>query len=330
MIRRVKLYFVCKGTSTNDVIDSIKKNVNVPKKTLWELFTGKKNEKSDLSKLDSIGITQIGLASQNEEVSRLLDELTRNVREKRIYTSLEYSAIESGVILFNNTRKMSKIQLYPLVNMSNDTHITSKSEFQKFMQMFSNKIYPVKDSSSEVNWEYINPSKQLRQLSKYNFTEFMNNVKKIISSTTYDKYMFVSNAIVIHEILKKFKNLRKYNKNIDIIEQSSIWEIEIEIKDSRIMYKNFTKIYPRIDNYNPLRIIDINGFLKKYQYMYKGYYFELFNALEQIQPFYLKKILNTSNVINSSKKAVLKSRLPNIQNNSSPIPTTFEEYINNK
>ena len=330
MIRSVKLYFVCEGTSTNDIIDSIKKNVNVPKKTLWNLFTGKKNEKAELPKLDSIGVKQIELASQNEEISRLLDELTRNVREKRIYTSLEYSAIESCIILLNNTRKMSKNQIYPLVNMSNKTNITSKSEFQKFMQMFSNKIYPVKDSSSEVNWEYVNTSKQLRQLNKYNFSEFMNNVKNIILSNTYDKYMFVSDAIIIHEILKKFRSLKKYNKNIDIIEQSSIWEIEIEIKDSRIMYKNFTKIYPRIDNYNPLRIININGFLKKYQYMYKGYYFELFNALESIEPFNLKKILNTSNVINSNKKAVLKSRLPNIQNNSSAIPTTFEEYINNK
>ena len=127
MIRSVKLYFVCEGTSTNDVIDSIKKNVNVPKKTLWNLFTGKKNEKAELPKLDSIGVKQIELASQNEEISRLLDELTRNVREKRIYTSLEYSAIESCIILLNNTRKMSKNQIYPLVNMSNKTNITSKS-----------------------------------------------------------------------------------------------------------------------------------------------------------------------------------------------------------
>jgi hypothetical protein len=330
MIRRVKLYFVCKGTSTNDVIDSIKKNVNVPKKTLWNLLTGKKNEKVELSKLDSIGITQIGLASQNSEVFNLLDELTKDVREKRIYTSLEYSAIESCVVLFNGIKRMSKIQIYPLVNMSNNTNITSKSEFEKFMQMFSNKIYPVKDSSTEVNWEYINPSKQLQQLNKYNFTEFMNNVKKIISSSTYDKYMFISDANIINEILKKFKSLKKYNKNIDIIEQSSIWEIEIEIKDSRIMYKNFTKIYPRIDNYEPLTIVNINGYLKKYKYMYKGYSFELFNALEEINPFYLKKILNTSTVINSNKKAVLKSRLPNIKNNTNYAPTTFEEYINNK
>ena len=327
MIRSVKLYFVCKGTSTNNVIDSIKKNVNVPKKTLWNLFTGKKNEKAELSKLDSIGITQIALASQNQEIFNLLDELTKNVSEKKIYTSLEYSSIESCIILFNSIKRMSKIQIYPLVNMSNNTNITSKSEFQKFMQMFSNKIYPIKDSSSNINWEYINPSKQL---NKYNFTEFMNNVKKIITSSIYDKYIFVSDSNIINEILKKFKNLKKYNKNIDIIEQSSLWEIEIEIKDSRIIYKNFTKIYPRIDNYEPLRIININGFLKKYQYTYKGYNFELFNALEEIQPYYLKKILNTSNVINSGKKAVLKSRLPNIQNNSSASPSTFEEYINNK
>ena len=355
-----KIYFICYGTSTNDIINSLNKNIkNTQKKSIFSSFFSKENKKEneneitkieqeEFSKLTNIGAKECNMCQENNENYEMFKNILNH--KKIIYTSLDYNALESSFILFN---KFNDLKILPLPYMSNNTNIKTKKTFDIFKKKFGknnnknltmlkdywntknidSQLLNVKNISSKISWEKVN-NENLISLNSFNITKF----KKILENLCLDKYknltyydiigssinnienmdtlIFVCNPKFIQNILSYTKKT-KYNKNQDIIENSSIWEINIEIHfelnpnlktlRKNIYYNTFKKIYPIEYNCKPLKYHNNNTF----SYKYNNNSFILFNSLETIPIQYLKKIGISS--LSLEKRALAKKILNDVE-----------------
>lgn len=336
-----KIYFICSGTTTNDVINSVN-TANIGDKSFLNLLFSKKTEleKDKFSKLTDIGINELYMCQENQKNKNLfIDELAKN---NNVYTSFDYSSIESAFVLFNNNHG---INIFPLPNMSNETNINNIKEYDIFKKKFgkynkvednkvtvektelknywkgknlNNKFLDIKNISCEINWP--RSLNSISSLHQYNFEAFKKNLEKNIFKK-YDKYnfkgniedidsfIFVCNPKLIVNMLKLFKRV-KYNKNIDIIENSSIWELELDLQftdvhskiKKEINYVEFTKIYPTEYNYSPLKYNN-----NIYSYVFNSKQFVLFDSLSKINIKYLKNF-NLKN-FSVEKRNIIKKKL---------------------
>ena len=354
-----KIYFICQGTSTNDLINSLNKNITETKKeSIFHSFFSKKTEKDtkniitkieqdEFSKLTNIGIKECYMCQENNENYEMFKNILKN--NKKIYTSLDYNSIESSFILFN---KFSDLKIYPIPFMSNNTNIKTKRIFDSFKKKFGkisnnnnitslknywttknidSKFLNIKNISSKIDWTKVN-NENIISLNSFNMTQF----KKILENLCYDKYktlnyydlisintntldnidnlIFVCNPKVIQNMLTYTQKI-KYDK--DIIENTSIWEINIDIQfilnphlknvKKKIVYNSFNKIYPIEYNCKPLKY-NINN---TFSYKYNDSSFILFNSLNSIPLQYLKKMYISN--LSLEKRAYAKKILNNIE-----------------
>jgi hypothetical protein len=129
-----KIYLICGGTSTNDVIKSINNSIIKEKKSFYDMFFSKKENKKDIqedefSQLDELGIKEMYMCLQNAEVKKII-----SLNPNSVITSLNYSCIESASILYNES---SPLTIYPIPNISNSTNIKDKKTFDIFVGSFS-------------------------------------------------------------------------------------------------------------------------------------------------------------------------------------------------
>jgi hypothetical protein len=375
-LKNQKIYFICSGTSTNDIIKSINNQKNKEKKSFYDYFFSKKEEnipkisEDDYPLLDELGIKEIYMCMQNSDVKKIIDEFSIPPilpNKKILYTSLEYSSIESASIINNVT------EIYPIPNISTNTNIKDKKMFDIFKKKIG--IYKINNSSNneETNIEnYWNKKgknipdyfdiktkkgvikwdetkkKNMISLSRYNY----NNFKKFLKEKCTDKYknqsdiktfpkidflLFISDSKLIIDNLKEIKDI-KYKKDLDIIEHSSVWEIDITIDfehnniipykiiNSKIKYNRFTKIYPTENNYKPL----INN---SFEYKYNNNTYKLFNSLNDIPINYIQNLFfyRYSKDKKSAIKKIFnkttnknKSKNKNNKNNKNNSGITFE------
>ena len=381
-IKKVKIYFVCSGTSTNDIINSInnitKKNI---KKSFFSFFSVKKNnsvEKDKFPQLESIGIKEMFMCKENEINKEIIDLITK-IPEKNIFTSLEYSSIESGLILFDP--KKCTINVLPY--MCENPNLKKKEEFNNFKNQFgtpnseenitdathywdkrsilSNFVNLKKESYNKtstlrINWGEINV-KDISSLYRYDFHKFINILeeickkkykdengkykgKKEIDYKTTDNYLFICNATLLQDILEKFRGPTKikYNKKIDIIERSSIWEINItidfllegnKVKNSKILYDNFRKIYPVLFSYEPLiKTQNTSNLSLTYSYNFNDIKFILFNALKDIHIKYIEKMMFS--ILRKNKIKLIENIIKNFkkENNKEYKKENFKKENN--
>ena len=330
------IYFICSGTSTNNIINSVN-SINKNSSSFFDLFS-KKIEKDKFSKLIDIGINELYMCQGNKINNKLFTtQLTKN---NCVYTSLDYDCIESSFVLFSN---FDKLKIYPLPYMSNETNIKNMKEFDIFKKKFgeyvkntheitklknywksknlNNMFLEIKNTSSEIDWgKALNT---VSSLNTYSFHTFKKNLEKIILSK-YDKYkiftrniedidniIFVCHPKLIEDMLKLFKKIRYY-KNIDIIENSSIWELNLDLEfiidptngkiKKQINYLEYNKIYPTEYNCNPLKYND-----NIYKYKFNDKPFILFNSLKNIDIKYLKNI-DLKNFV-SEKRNIIKKKI---------------------
>jgi hypothetical protein len=329
-----KIYFICGGTSTNDVIKSINNSIIKEKKTFYNIFFSKNENKKNIpedefSQLDELGIKEIYMCLQNSEVKNII-----SLNPTSVMTSLNYSCIESASILYNES---SSLTIYPIPNISNSTNIKDKKTFDRFKKKFGsyninntrkptkeftnisnywnkkgrniNNYLDIKKTNAFINWDetYKKDISQLFNYSYYKFKKFFHDLclekfklytdinplstpkKKI------DNYVIISESKLIIDILKEVKDI-KYKKDIDIIERSSVWEIDLNIDfeynttsniitKKTIKYNRFTKIYPIENNYSPLKYIN-----DEYEYKYNNITYKLFNSLYDIPINYIKDL----------------------------------------
>ena len=125
-----KIYFICGGTSTNDIIKSINNGIVKETKSFYNLFFSKKENKKEIqedefAQLDELGVKEMYLCQQNTNVKKIIDNITKP-HPTYIITSLDYSSIESATILYN---EKSPLEIFPIPNISNNTNIKDKKTF---------------------------------------------------------------------------------------------------------------------------------------------------------------------------------------------------------
>jgi hypothetical protein len=311
-----KIYFICKGTDTNDVIESIN-NENKNTKSYVKI------SKDDYSRLDEIGIKEMHMCQTNPKVNNKIKDI------KKIYTSLDYCSIESASVILSND-KLHNIVIYPLPYMSTEK-IKDKKQFDIFKKKFGD--YTIKNKKEEItnmekywhrkkinyfldtnhdsfkiNWKEFydkNPSSLL-----YSYHKFYETLGKLCSDNDNDNndnndndndnndinvLFFICSHKLLIDILKKCST-SKYNKKIDIIERSSVWEITVDIEyeyisskniNTNIIFKKFDKIYPSENNHVSL---NYNENSSLYTYTYNRNKFILFDSSIDIPLQYLKKL----------------------------------------
>jgi len=356
------IYLICRGTSTNDIIDSINsiKSINSTKldkgksKSFFDIFSFKKKnnnniiKKEEFSSLDNIGINELRLLLSNANNENLLNFV---LSTQKIYTSLEYSSIESALILTNN---IPNIKIYPLSYMSNKTNIKSKellfllktkfgSNYIKSHDITISKNYwdnkikkidsnfiDIKSKSSIIDWTKLDNT--ISSYNSYNLDKIKRFIKKLCEDSITN--FIVDNIIIadgklIEDILKLCKTIR-YNKKRYTIERSSIWEINIssevylditgKVVKSDIKFDNFIKLYPTEYNYEPLKY---NRDVYSYEYKYNKYI--LFNSLSTIPLKYIKNM--EFNRLSDDNKSYIKKIL---EKKNSNIPKNNKDKDDNK
>lgn len=323
--RRHNIYIVCKGTSTNDIINSVNKTFKEKKQSLMNSFWGKKVNNTNISNkqtkiqldefspLEDIGVKEMYMCKDSDNIIRNINIATDTMH---IYTSLDLSAIESGLILSHG--KVVPITLTPLPYMSTEKKVNSKN-LRAFIDLFGSLIANTTNSRSYWNSkksQFLNIDDQIRplidwseilehskNLTSYNIDKFKSifkdkflegytttadipaqGMRAIAPQIDFEIPVIVADYELIHKLLR---NISSKNSKLYEIERGSIWEIEIEIifthsagriikKD--IKYKKFVKKYPTEYNHKPLTFINNKTF--KFDHNTMSYI--LFNANNMI------------------------------------------------
>ena len=324
IIRTHSIYFVCKGTSTNDIINSVNKRFKEKKQFLMNSFWGKKSnntnssnkqtkiELDDFSPLEDIGVKEMYMCKDSDNIIKKIN-LATNIMH--IYTALDLSAIESGLILSQG--KILPITITPLPYMSSDKKINSKN-LRSFIELFGSLI--VNTTNSQYYWEskksqflnigQIRPRIDWRSILNNNKNLTSHNIdkfKSIFKDNFLENYTTIDHIdhinfetpIIVTDYELLYKILRNIsNKDIKLyeIERGSIWKVDIEItfnlSSQRIIkkdikYKKFTKEYPTEYNHKPLTFVNKTTF--KFDHNAMSYI--LFNAHNDIPLKYLNGMM---------------------------------------
>lgn len=384
-----KIYLICKGTSNNDIIESINKDIDnkklneSSKSSLFSFYSppqiNKLNlneiKKDEFPKLSDIGINELLLCKKNNINNTLFK--TQLLKNNNIYTSLDYDAIESTLVLFN---EINNLVIYPLPYITENSYIKNEQKFDIFKKKFGdysidrsynrrikeidnyikklqNEEYTYRISTNIMNeykllinkkkewtetknywknkktvkdfinkknnitidWKNTYNKKNLSLMVKYNIFEFKKQFEKIIldkyknetdTNSDIPNIIIVCSHILIRDMLKLFK--QKFNSKVDIIERSSIWELNFDLKfnmkdykllDKKLEYINYKKIYPIEYNYEPLKYNSNNN---KFYFNYNNAKFPLFNSKEQIPFQYIEKI-KLETFVQNKKNTIIKT-----------------------
>ena len=344
-----KIYFICNGTSTNKVIDSINSYINTKTSFFSSFFSKKTNniEKvkyEEFPRLENIGIKEASLCK--EYIDENLEIFNNNIKNKYVYTSLDYNSIETALILFSD---IPKLMIFPLISSSDKTNIKSNDKFIDFKNKFgnyeknnngeftnlqkywngkklNNEISNIKNNNNIlINWLYTK-SQSINKLSSYNKENFKKNMENIITekyknsdniTENIDFNIFVGNDKLILNILNLCNNSpKKIN-----IENTSIWRLTIDIEfkinytntisSKKIIYKNYKKMYPTEFEKGEL---SKNKNSEKYSFKYGDKKYLLLNSFDNIPLKYLKNMIFRSN--NKKKKEVIKKIILKIRNDN--------------
>ena len=243
-----KIYFICNGTSTNKVIDSINSYINTKQSFFSSFFSKKTNniEKikyEEFPRLENIGIKEASLCK--EYIDEKLKIFNNNIKNKYVYTSLDYNSIETALILFSN---IPNLIIFPLTSSSDKTNIKTNDKFIEFKNKFgnyeknnnseftnlenywnekklNNEISNIKNNNSIlINWIYTQ-SQDINKLSSYNKENFKKNMENIITkkyknsdnrSENIDFNIFVGNDKLILNILNLCNKSSKKNFRFNV------------------------------------------------------------------------------------------------------------------
>jgi hypothetical protein len=356
-----KIYFICRGTNNSDVIDSINKilkskiseassffsvknkNLNNKLKSLSEI----KLDKNEYVKLDDIGIRELQLCKDSSFLKPMID--------LHLYTSLDYSSIESSIILLSgyilpyicplpymtnsNIRNIETLKTFKNkfgilkkeeIISGNIREITTTEKYWKNKKLDTNFLN-IKSNEAKIDWTHINEQK-ISSLSSYNISNFIKLLEQICLSQyiiyndiKYDMYtyIFVCDNILLSELLSRVKGIR-FNKKKNVIERTSIWELFVDIEfkiDSLDIIKK--KSFLKFSNFNKLYPIEYDYSPLKidknnndsFIYMFNGNKYKLFDSFKQIPIKFLKNFTFSKLKSDDKKTAIAVLELNNKKEN---------------
>jgi len=210
-------------------------------------------------------------------------------------------------------------------------------ETQKYWQHknLNNQFINIKNKVSEINWRYID-----KKIYSGNFYY----LKKMIKDIFYDEYVsrgiilnyvVICNYKLIVDILKNCKGTKKYLPKEHIVENSSVWDFDISLDThGNVVFNNFEKIYPKEQNFEPLRFNPSN---KTFEYEFKGNKFSLYNPLKPLDNDFIKKLNFTrfstedrkllKNAEKDNTKDDVKNRSNRNNENNMEKKVTFNNFL---
>lgn len=361
-----EIYFICRGTSSNDIINSVNvinkkiryKKIEPNKEpnkgptkevSFWNQLTtflssepkDKTNHKlseineDTFSRLTEIGMKELFISQDNNNNNKLFKET--NI----VYTSLDFDAIESAIILFQKNKNLT---ICPLPYSTNktvvknaktldifkkkfgmNTNITDLKEYWKTNNINKNFISIKDDLSLKIDWQYI-PSNYASFGSNINyyFENFKNKLNEIYSKSSNNIFFICNNKFIVKTLsnISKYSKI-KYNSKRDIIENSSIWEININNNE-------YNKYYPTKHNYGSLKFNQLNNNNENYSYNFINKKFILFNTLKDIEFKYLQN-MRFDNISLNKKDLITKiinKFKENSKNNNNTIMKSSNTALN--
>ncbi len=301
------IYFICNGTTFNDIVNSVdntRNTTNIPKRNMFTDIPVKKSIKRlNDPPLLNIGIKQLYMFQENPSNKSLLRTFDK------VYTSLNTSSIESAYVLFC---LLNGITIIPLPNMVNNADITNLNSLNTFKNKFVNnywknkdlKINNIKKINANIDWSnisitntektFIKNNHSIKADAQYGFNKFNRRLLEILKRETNNNIMMISNNNILNNIMDRCID-KKNNKNN--MEYTSLWKIEVEYDTNNIRYMKCQKMYPVTDNYKPLEIYN-----NSYGFKFNNNMFELFKMNNKINIDYAKQLLNI--LITSNKPVV--------------------------
>ena len=344
-----EIYFICRGTSSNDIINSvnvIKKRIRYKKiepnkeVSFWNQLTtflssDPKNKTNKLSEVDEdtfSRLTEIGM----KELFISQDNNNKLFKETNIvYTSLDYDAIESAIILFQKNKNLTICPLPYSTNKTiiknaktldifkkkfgTETNITDLKKYWKTNNINKNFISIKDDLSLKIDWQYI-PSNYASSNINYYFENFKNKLIEIYSKSSNDIFFICNNKFIVKTLsnISKYSAI-KYNSKRDIIENSSIWKIDINNNE-------YNKYYPIKHNYGSLKYNQLNNNNEIYSYNFINKKFILFNTLKDIEFKYLQNMRFDN--ISLNKKDLITKIINKFKENSKNDNNTIMKSSN--
>jgi len=313
----INLYFVCSGTSCNDLVRSISKTKDTQ---LIEYIRSYQNIKHKIKKyphLDELGVREMNVCSSNPV---LKEKWKPSLIYSKVFCSLESSTIESAIALMDEN-----FTVCPIPYMSSNTLINNEESYDYLLSMF-----PRDKRISDEYWKPFNLSFKISNNPSLNFKYSRKNIE-------WNRPLFKSTNI--STILKT--NLKTNNSNSTTLKSyglySSISTLNVGKFIEFLNYLIPQMIYEeQVDNKNIKSLIFvcteewIHAFFKNYNKKYTDFRFENSSVWE----FNMKVNLNMSSYsimsqLSKEKKyyiSSIKLSLPDYQK-IYPTPFNYEPLI---
>ncbi len=259
-----KIYLVCRGTNCNDIIKTINSD---------SYLSGNSLKSESYSRLDEVGLKEIFMLINSTINKEKLGLLNPSGINAHILSSLDYAAIESGLIMYYELS--DQVKLYPVPFLSNKSGIYNQRDLDKIKELFGKErnlskkywnkktlnsslhrnILSLKTKVPEIDWKFTNETIRFRSNSRnqnikisrssLNSFQFANFKKDILypliresieggGGTELKPIVIICNYETIEKMFDDMTNRDKsLSSKYDKVENGSIWSVDMSI--SRMM-----------------------------------------------------------------------------------------------
>jgi hypothetical protein len=279
MGKKINIYLICEGTSCEFV----------------EKCAGIRTTTSKKSSISDYGLIESYYFNRNSDNTEYFND------NNSIYlTSTKRSCIDSSLIIYGNGGEGRRV--FPIPYTTNGKYIQSMSDLRSLMDeialnksvnkyMKQNKFEPLSSYLPsyhvELNWTF--QSKNISDYTRMNISKFITFVHKLIEKNEDIENIFlVCDAPFIISMMN-ITNQNKYSTINDMIEHTSFWKFEFEIKKEGL----WGSYVPKITSRHKLYPLGRNhGLLQQYDdlffYIYKDLRIPLFHHNKPIPKNYLE------------------------------------------
>jgi hypothetical protein len=283
------IYFISPGTSSNDL-----------------------NGKTTENNLLYSGFKQLINLRKNDYFKKYI----LNDTNTDFLVSANRSCVESSLILFSDINKHT-ITVANFLNKIKNKNTNYIDLFKRNIAKNKHSIHYLETLNYGKNYDLTSLIHNLPNIDygtldtknySFNSSKFISYLEQKLLTTTKNT-VIVCESSVIREILKKMSSTEyrqiKYN-----FENSSIWEIKYIVKNNKINYDMFFKIYPTPKEFKPLIFKD-----GKYLYDFKGKDIPLFEKKSDVSSKILEIINTKVYKVKKNEKDKNNEKYKNIKNN---------------
>jgi hypothetical protein len=258
----IKLYFVCSGTTCNDVIRSL---INIKDKELMEYIRTYRNVKlktQKFSHLDELGIREMNICSQN---SLLIEKWDTDHLYPKVFCSLESSVIESAITLMD-----SSFDVCPIPFLSTKTNIQDEETYRYLLSFFP--------QDKKISSKYWTPFYLSFEIESQAATDFRYSKKKVEWKKPIFETNHITTPLQIEKVTSNSYSSYHSLSKLDISEFNRFMNFLIgEMIAEEVPTRPNSKPYSHPELKSVLFVCTpewIQSFLKSHGQEYKEYTFE--------------------------------------------------------